>query len=214
MLNQSQLLIKVSKRFPASLFLEDVVNLLKRLFALSVAQDISSLEKYGSILLEFNRNGGKLPIAHKFCHEVAHVGKQGFENFWLLIFLDRLKNLCLIILPGWRLTRAGSRLGGRRAWTIVHTVLTLRLVHHHVERVSVLFGGTDRLEVGEFLRLHHLNTITFLVHEHPRLLTVNDLLMPLVLPVDFVVAHLRIQVCLVRVVQALTMRFFCPLFLL
>ena len=39
---------------PASLFLEDVVNLLKRLFALSVAQDIPSLEKYGSILLEFN----------------------------------------------------------------------------------------------------------------------------------------------------------------
>ena len=36
------------------LFLEDVDNHLKRLFALRVAQDISSLEKYGSILLEFN----------------------------------------------------------------------------------------------------------------------------------------------------------------
>ena len=70
------------------------------------------------------------------------------------------------------------------------------------------------MEVGELLRLYHLNTIAFLVHEHPRLLTVNDLLMPHVLPVDFVVAHLRIQVCLLRVVQALTMRFFCPLFLL
>ena len=36
------------------LCLEDFVNLLKRLFALSIAQDISSLEKYGGILLEFN----------------------------------------------------------------------------------------------------------------------------------------------------------------
>ena len=81
MLNLSQLSIKVSKRSTASLFLEDVVNLLKRLFALRVAQDISSLEKYGSILLEFNRNGGEQPSTLKFCHEVAHVGKQGFENF-------------------------------------------------------------------------------------------------------------------------------------
>ena len=63
------------------LFLEDVVNLLKRLFALRVAQDISSLEKYGSIILEFNRNGGELPSTNKFCHEIAHVSKQSFENF-------------------------------------------------------------------------------------------------------------------------------------
>ena len=39
---------------PALLVLEDVVDLRKRLFALSVAQNISSLEKYGSILLELN----------------------------------------------------------------------------------------------------------------------------------------------------------------
>ena len=93
------------------LFLEDVDNLLKRLFALRVAQDISSLEKYGSILLEFNRNGGELPSTHKFCHEIVHVGKQGFENFWLLIPLYCLKNLCLQLLPGWILTRAGLLAG-------------------------------------------------------------------------------------------------------
>ena len=36
---------------PTSLLLEDVVELLKFLFARGVAQDISSLEEYGSILL-------------------------------------------------------------------------------------------------------------------------------------------------------------------
>merc|ERR1719266_1520382 len=86
---------------PASLFLEDVVDLLKRLLALRVAQDISSLEKYGGILLEFNRDGGELPSTLNFSHEVAHVGKQGFEHFWLLVLLDRRKNLCLQFLPGW-----------------------------------------------------------------------------------------------------------------
>ena len=89
------------------LFLEDVVNQLKCLFALRVAQDISSLEKYGSILLQFNRNGLELPSTHKLCHEIAHVSKQGFENFWLLIPLYCLMNLCLQLLPSWRLTRAG-----------------------------------------------------------------------------------------------------------
>ena len=106
--------------------------MLKCLFALSVAQDVSSLEKYGSILLEFNRDGGELPSTLKFCHEVAHVGKQGFENFWLLILLDRRKNLCLQFLPAWRLTRAKSQVEGRRAWTAAHAVLVSRLVHHHV----------------------------------------------------------------------------------
>ena len=77
---------------PASLCLEDVVDLLKRLFALTVAQDISSLEKYGSIVLESDRNGGELPSTLKVCHEVAHVGKQGFENLWLIILLDCLNN--------------------------------------------------------------------------------------------------------------------------
>ena len=117
---------------PASLLLEDVVDLLKRLFALSVAQDISSLEKHGSILLELNRDGGELPSTLQFCHEVAHVGKQGFENFCLLILLYCLEHLCLQLRPGWRLTRPGSRLGGRRAWTAAHVVFVLRLVHRHV----------------------------------------------------------------------------------
>ena len=88
------------------LALEDVVNLLKRLFALTVAQDISSLEKCGSIILEFNRNGGELPSTHKFVHEILHVGKQGLENDCLLIPLYCLKNLCLQLLPGRRLTHA------------------------------------------------------------------------------------------------------------
>ena len=84
---------------PASLFLEDVVDLLKRPFAVFVAQDISSLEKYGSILLEFNRDGGELPSPLNFCHEVAHVGKQGFEYDLLLIFLYCFKNHCLQLRP-------------------------------------------------------------------------------------------------------------------
>ena len=71
------------------LFLEDVVNLLKRLLALRVAQDISSLEKHGSILLEFNRNGGELPSKLNVCHEVAYVVKQVFEFFCLPIPSDR-----------------------------------------------------------------------------------------------------------------------------
>ena len=90
------------------LVLEDVVNLLKRLFALRIAQDISSLKEYGGILLEFNRNGGELPSTLKFCHVVAHFSKQGLENFWLLIFLDCHKNLRLQFLPAWRLTSWSS----------------------------------------------------------------------------------------------------------
>ena len=85
---------------PASLFLEDVVDLLKRLFALRVAQDISSLEKYGSIFLKSNRDGVELPSTLKFYHEIVHVGKQGFENTWLFILLYCLKNLCLQLIPG------------------------------------------------------------------------------------------------------------------
>ena len=112
---------------PASLFLEDVVDLLKRHFAVSFTQDISSLEKHGGILLKFNRNGGELPSMLKFCHEVAHVGKQVFENFWLLILLDRLKNLCLQYLPGLRLTLAGSRL----RFSGLLLKLFIRLHGHH-----------------------------------------------------------------------------------
>ena len=130
MLNQSQLSIEVWKRFPASLFLEDVVNQLKSLFALSVAQDVSSLEKYGSIFLKSNRDGVELPSTLKFCHEIAHVGKQGFENTWLFILLYCLKNHCLQLRPGWRLTRPRFRLEGRCALTTDLTVLVLRLAWH------------------------------------------------------------------------------------
>ena len=56
--------------------------------------------------MKFDRNGVELLSTLKLCHEVAHVGEQGFENFFRLILLDRLKNLCLIVLPGRRLTRA------------------------------------------------------------------------------------------------------------
>ena len=114
------------------LCLDDAVNLLKRLFALNFAQDISSLEKHGSILLELNRNGGELPSTYNFCHEIVHVDRQGLEHNWLVILVYCLKNHCLQLRPGRRLTRAGSRLRGRRAWTIAHAVLVLQLVHHHV----------------------------------------------------------------------------------
>ena len=114
------------------LVFEDVINLLKRLFALSVAQDSPSGEKCLSILLEFHRNGVELPSLLNMQHEIVHVGKQGLEKFWLLILLDRRKNLCLQLRPVWRLNRAGSRLRGRRARTIARTVLALRRVHHVV----------------------------------------------------------------------------------
>ena len=84
---------------PASLKLEDVDNLLKRLFTLRDAHDISSLEEHGCILLKFHRDGGELPSTLKFSHEVAHVGKQGFENLWLNILLYCLNNHCLQLLP-------------------------------------------------------------------------------------------------------------------
>ena len=135
---------------PASLFLEDVVDLLKRLFALRVAQDISSWEKYGSILLELNWYSGELPRTLKFFHVTAHVGNQGLENFWLLIFLYRLKNLWLQLRPVLRLTRAGSRLGGFRTWTTVDTVLVLRLIilimgHLIINRIVVKHRGFSLL---------------------------------------------------------------------
>ena len=85
----------------ASLFLKAVVNLLKCLFALTVTQDIASLGKYGSILLEFNRNFSEVPSLLSVCHEIAHAGKQGFENCWLVILLDRINNHWLQFLPAW-----------------------------------------------------------------------------------------------------------------
>ena len=68
------------------------------------------LEKHDSILLESDRHGAELPSPLKFCHVIARVGKQGFENFWLLILVDRRKNPCIQLPPGWRLTRAGLSL--------------------------------------------------------------------------------------------------------
>ena len=84
---------------PASLRLEGVDNLLKRLFTLRVAHDISSLEEHGCILLEVHRDVGELPSTLKFSYEVAHVGKQGFENLWLLLLLYCINNHCLQLLP-------------------------------------------------------------------------------------------------------------------
>ena len=84
---------------PTSLLLEDVVDLLKFLFARGVAQDISSLEEYGSILLEFNRNFVERPSTLSLCHESEHFGTQTFEFIWLLIFLYSRNNSFLQLLP-------------------------------------------------------------------------------------------------------------------
>ena len=84
------------------LVLEDVVDHLKILFALVVAQDSSSGEEYGSIVLESDRNGVERLGANLLYHEIAHVSKQFFENFWLVILLDRSMNLCLQFLPSGR----------------------------------------------------------------------------------------------------------------
>ena len=95
--------------------------------------------------MESNCYGGELPSTLKFCHVIAHVGKQGFENLWLLILLHCLKNPCLQLLPSLRLTCAGSRLGVRRASTTAYTVLFLQLVlHPHViSRSSGLLALED-----------------------------------------------------------------------
>ena len=54
------------------------------------------------------------------------------------ISFNLTENICLQFLPAWRLIRAGSRLGGRRAsgdkraWTAAHAVLVLGLVNSFV----------------------------------------------------------------------------------
>ena len=60
--------------------------------------------------MESVRNGGELSSKYKFCHEVVHVVKQGFEFFWLPIPFDRRKYLCLQSLPVWRRTPTIKRL--------------------------------------------------------------------------------------------------------
>ena len=84
---------------PASLGLEGVVDSLKRLFALSLAQEISSGKEEVSIVLEFDRDIVELLITLSFINEIVHFGNQGFESFWLLILLDRCSNLLLQVRP-------------------------------------------------------------------------------------------------------------------
>ena len=43
----------------------------------------------------------------------------------LLILLDCRKDLCLQLLPGWRLNRAGCWLGDRRAWIAAFVVVVI-----------------------------------------------------------------------------------------
>ena len=43
----------------------------------------------------------------------------------LLILLDCRKDLCLQLLPGWRLNRAGCWLGDRRAWIAAFVVVVV-----------------------------------------------------------------------------------------
>ena len=86
-------------RVTASLVLEGVVDFLKRLFAVSLAQEISSGKEDVSIVLEFDRDVVELLITLSFINEIVHFGDQGFENFWLLILLDRITNPLLQVRP-------------------------------------------------------------------------------------------------------------------
>ena len=45
--------------------------------------------------------------------------------------------------------------------------------------------------------LDHLDTTAFLIHQHSRLFALNELLVPLVLPLNLILIHLRFQVGLV-----------------
>ena len=76
-------------RVGSLLVLEGVANLLKRLFALRIAQDSSSGEKYGSIVLELNRYFVELLSSNKFIYAFKHLVMQLFEISRLRILLDR-----------------------------------------------------------------------------------------------------------------------------
>ena len=99
------------------LVLKGVVDHLKRLFAPSVGQEIPSIEKYFSIVLELNRQIViELPITNKVFGETEHFGMQVFENFWWIVILDRLINHFLEFCPGGcRLTHTGSQLVHKHA---------------------------------------------------------------------------------------------------
>ena len=125
-----------------SLALEGVVDLLELLFALWIAQNISSLKKYGSVFLEFNRNGVELPIINKVFHEILHFFIQVCENFCRCVFIDRLKNFWFQLLPGqWligsrltthagsRLTCAGSRLVRRLGRILLHCIASGHIIY-------------------------------------------------------------------------------------
>ena len=45
--------------------------------------------------------------------------------------------------------------------------------------------------------MDHLDTTAFLIHQHSRLFALNKLLVPLVLPLNLILIHLRVQVGLV-----------------
>ena len=102
---------------PASLVLKEVANLLKRLFAPSVAQDSSFGEKSSSIILELNRDGVELTIKLSVVNELLHIIVQAIEDILLLIFLDCSKNLWLQFRPFLRHIHAESIMG-RRATTL------------------------------------------------------------------------------------------------
>ena len=70
------------------------------------------------------------------------------------------------------------------------------------------------MQVGELLSLYHFDAVAFLVHKHPGFLTLNEMIMPLVLPFDLIVVHLVVQVDLVSIEQVLALRLHHLLFLL
>ena len=146
---------------PASLILEAVVNHLKCFLAPGIAQDSSSGEKNGSIILEFYRDGVKLPNTLSFLNEIEHLIKQVLKYSYLLILLYCLKNPCLQLSPGLLHTRAGSWLGSwGSGWLALHAEL---LIHSHWR---LLLSLSNRLRVGR--RYHWL--IEQLIKEFVRLL--------------------------------------------
>ena len=114
--------------------------------------------------MEFNRNGGELPTTFKFCHEAAHVGKQGYENFWLLILLDRRKNLCLQFFPAWRLTRAGSRLGSRASVLLVYPILVIGAISRAPCRPGFVQGGCCGCRTALAILITAVNVVLTWVH--------------------------------------------------
>ena len=126
--------------------LEEGDDLLKLLFAHVIAHFIHFLGIKVSVSLEFSQHGVELPSTLKVLPENLHFGIQVLEFEWISVSLYRRINTLPQIIPGLRLTHAGSRLthaGSRLTCTgsrlsRVGSRLRLEDVDDHLKRLFAL----------------------------------------------------------------------------